>query len=352
MKKSRRLLSLLLTAVMLLGMFAITSSAEGENANVTIKTDTDTVAAGDVITVTVNVSTNYYATSMRWPVLFSNTFFELVEDSAGATDELVSLGGSVASPAVNPDKAFTSTYTSEEYSAVVFQWQGVSANGWTTYNVPDGMDCFTFQLKVKEDVEKDTSGVIVVPSDSTLFYRQMITDIEGEITFDKIVQCEDLQFSFTNATVSCPTPEILSVGGKDVIIDKENGIIRGIDPGVVDNLDEYIYAKAPGELVVKASQDNRMGTGTVVELVLRGEVLEAYTVVVAGDVNGDCLVDATDYVWLDLAETYDASLEGVSALAAELTGDGVVDVSDKIALDSYLIFAGEINQAAGTYSAF
>jgi len=95
-----------------------------------------------------------------------------------------------------------------------------------------------------------------------------------------------------------------------------------------------------------------MGTGTVVELVLRGEVLETYTVVVAGDVNGDCLVDATDYVWLDLAETYDVSLEGVSALAAELTGDGVVDVSDKIALDSYLIFAGEINQAAGTYSAF
>ena len=214
------------------------------------------------------------------------------------------------------------------------------------------MDCFTFQLKVKEDVEKDTSGVIVVPSDSTLFYRQMITDIEGEITFDKIVQCEDLQFSFTNATVSCPTPEILAVEGKDVIIDKENGIIRGIDPGVVDNLDEYIYAKAPGELVVKASQDNRMGTGTVVELVLRGEVLETYTVVVAGDVNGDCLVDATDYVWLDLAETYDVSLEGVSALAAELTGDGVVDVSDKIALDSYLIFAGEINQVAGTYSAF
>ncbi len=352
MKKSRRLLSLLLTAAMLLGVFAITSSAEGENVNVTIKTDTDTVAAGDVITVTVNVSTNYYATSMRWPVLFSNAFFELVEGSAGATDELVSLGGSVASPAVNPAKAFTNTHTSDEYSAVVFQWQGVSASGWTAYNVPDGMDCFTFQLKVKEDVEKDTSGVIVVPADSTLFYRQMVTDVEGEITFDKIVQCETLQFSFINATVTCPTPEILAVEGTDTVIDKENGIIRGIDPGVIDNLDDYLYAKAPGELVVTPSQDNRMGTGTKVELVLRGEVLETYTVIVAGDVNCDCLVDATDYVWLDLAETYEVSLEGVSALAAELTGDGAIDVSDKIALDSYLIFAGDIDQATGTYSAY
>ncbi len=352
MKKSRRLLSLLLTAVMLLGIFAITSSAEGENASVTIKTDTDTVVAGDVITVTVNVSTNYYATSMRWPVLFSNAFFELVEGSACATDELASLGGSVANPSVNPDKAFTSTYTSEEYSAVVFQWMGVSASGWTTYNVPDGMDCFTFQLKVREDVEKDTSGVIVVPSDSTLFYRQMVTDIEGEITFDKIVQCENLQFGFTNATVSCSEPEILAVEGTDTVIDKEHGIIRGIDPGVVDNLDDYLYAKAPGELVVTPSQDNRIGTGTKVELVLRGTVLETYTVIVAGDVNGDCLVDATDYLWFDLAETYDVSLDGASALAADLTGDNAVDVSDKIALDSYLIFAGDINQATGTYSAF
>lgn len=352
MKKSRRILSLLLTAVMLLGMFAITSSAEGENASVTIKTDTDTVAAGDVITVTVNVSTNYYATSMRWPVLFSNAFFELVEGSATATDELLSLGGSTTSPAVNDARSFTSTHTSEEYDSVVFQWMGVSESGWTTYNVPEGMDCFTFKLKVKDDVEKETSGMIVIPSDSTLFYRQMVTDTEGEITFDKIVQCDTLEFGFTSATVLCPTTEIFVVEGKDVVIDKENGIIRGIDPGVINNLDDYIYTNASCELIVSASQENRMGTGTEVDLVFKGEVLESYVVVVAGDVNGDCLVDATDYIWYDLAETYDVSFGGASVLAAELTGDGVVDVNDKIALDSYLVFAGDINQTTGTYSAF
>ena len=88
---------------------------------------------------------------------------------------------------------------------------GVSESGWTTYNVPEGMDCFTFKLKVKDDVEKETSGVIVIPSDSTLFYRQMVTDTEGEITFDKIVQCDTLEFGFTSATVLCPTTEIFVV---------------------------------------------------------------------------------------------------------------------------------------------
>lgn len=348
MKKAKKLLSLLLAAVMLLGVFAITSSAEGENANITIKTDTDTVAAGDVITVTVNVSTNYYATTMRWPVLFSNDFFELVEASTGATDELISLGGSVLTPAVNPAQAFTSTYTSEEYGAVVFQWQGLANGALNLYNVPEGMDCFTFQLKVREDVAMDSSGDIII-GNRDLFYKQVLLDPDDPTSYK---QNNDIVFTDNSVTVSCPTPEILAVEGKDIVIDKENGIIRGIDPGVVDNLDAYIYAKAPGELVVTPSQDNRMGTGTQVELVLRGETLETYTVIVAGDVNGDCLVDATDYVWLDLAEAYEVALEGTAALAAELTGDNTIDVSDRIALDSYLIFAGDINQATGTYSAF
>ena len=91
MKKSIRLLSILLTVVIAFSMFAVVASAEGEVANVTIKTDVDTVIAGNVITVTVNVANNYYATSMRWPVLFSNDFFELVEGSVQATDELNAL---------------------------------------------------------------------------------------------------------------------------------------------------------------------------------------------------------------------------------------------------------------------
>lgn len=348
MKKSRRLLSFILTAVMLLGMFAITSSAEGESAEVTIKPNTDIAAAGDVITVTVNVSTNYYATTMRWPVLFSNDFFELVDGTAAATDELLALGGSVANPAVNNVNSFTSDYTSDEYSSLVFQWQGLANGVINLYNVPEGMDCFTFQLKVKDDAPMGSSGDIVIGNKS-LFYTQMLTDPDDPKSYK---QNSDIVFTDTPATVSFPVPEILAVEGSGTVIDRENGLIRGINPGVVDNLNDYLYAKAPGELVVTPSQDNRMGTGTKVELVLRGEVLETYTVIVAGDVSGDCLVDATDYVWYDLAETYDVSLEGAAAIAADITADGTVDVNDKIALDSYLVFAGEIDQATGTYAAY
>ncbi len=350
MKKSIRLVSLLLTAVMLLGMFAITSSATGEVAGVTIKTDTDTVAAGDVITVTVNVSTNYYATSMRWPVLFTNNFFELVEGSVSTTEELANHGGSVICNENPGDAIYTTACSSDVYSGILLQWAGASASGITPYNNEEGMDCFTFQLRVKETVTMGTSGVIVVPEDSTLFYNYMLTDVEDPITPDKMVQCKDLTYNLTSKTVACPVPELLPVEGTNTVIDKENGIIRGLDLNVTENLDNYVYATA-GAKVVVTSKDNRMGTGTKVELVLGEDVLETYTVIIAGDVNGDALVDITDYIWLDLAETYTVSFDTNAALAADLNGDNTVNANDKIALDSYLIFEGEINQATGVYSA-
>ena len=348
MRKSRRLLSFILAAVLLFGVFATAVSAEGESAKVTIKSNTDAAAAGDVITVTVNVSTNYYATTMRWPVLFSSDFFELVEGSAGATDELLALGGSVATPAVNNINSFTSDYTSDEYGSLVFQWQGLSGGILSLYNMPVGMDCFTFKLKVRDDAPMGSSGEIII-GNKNLFYTQMLTDPGDPSSY---TQNSDIVFTDVPATVTYYAPEILAVEGKNVVIDNEEKLIRGIDPGVLDNLDSYIYTKAPGELVVTPSQKGRIGTGTKVDLVFREEVIETYTVIIAGDLNGDCLVDSTDYLWYDLAETYEVTFDGNVSLAADLTADGVIDVNDKIALDSYLVFAGRIDQATGTYSAY
>lgn len=353
MKKFKKLLSVFLTAVMLISIFAITSSAEGEYAAVTIKTDNDVVVAGDIVTVTVNVATNYNSTSMRWPVLFSSDYFELVENSASATSDLIIFGGSVAPIVINSEKSFTSEYTSENYSSIVFQWQGLAEQqAFRVFNKPSGMDCFTFKLKVKETVPMNSEGNIFIPENSTLFYKQMMVDTEGGIVPDNFVQLQTLQFEFANAKVTNPAPVLSPVEGSGTVIDRENGIIRGINPGVIDNLDDYLVANLPGEMVVTPSTDNRMGTGTKVELVLRGVVLETYTVIIAGDVNGDAFVDHTDYILYDLSESNEITFDDNKKLAAEITGDGEVNVSDKIALDSYLIFAGTIDQGQGVYTAY
>ena len=347
MKKSARCLAFLLTVVMLLGTFAVTSFAEGETADVTIKTNTDTAVAGDVITVTVNVANNYYATSMRWPVLFSSAFFELVEESAGATETLTNLGGSVKCTESPDNTIYTTSYSSEEYTGVLFQWTAeVSVSGVTTYKQPRGMDCFTFKLKVKEDVELGEEGSIVIPEDYPRFYNYILTDMEEPFSPDKVIKCENLVHNFTNATVLCSKAEILPVEGKDVAIDKVNGIIRGVPINTSGDLSDYVYAVA-GELKVTPSKDGRIGTGTKVELIAGGETVEEYTVIIAGDLNGDALVDYTDLIMFDEYISYASSFDDTQQLAAELNGDDQLNAADLIDFDAYLNFEYEIDQTTG-----
>ncbi len=346
MKKSVRLLSLLLAVVMVFGMFTISVSAEGEVANVTIKTNVNTVIAGDTIKVTVNVSNNYYATSMRWPVLFSNDFFELVEGSAEATDDLTALGGSAKCTESPDNTVYTTTYSSADYTGVLFQWTAaVSATGITPYKQEEGMDCFTFQLKAKKDVKVDDSGAIVIPEDYPRFYNYILTDMEEPFSPDKVVKCETLVHNFTNATTECVKPEILPVENSGVVIDRENGIIRGVAANTQGSLDSYVYASV-GEIVLSPYIDGYVGTGTMVAL-RHHKIYEFYYLVITGDINGDSYVDYADMIELDLYESYGKALDPENKLAADLNGDGEVDAEDKIALDAYLNFECEIDQATG-----
>ncbi len=352
MKKSRRLLSFLLSAVMLLSMFFVTSFAEEDTtdgvADITIKTSSDTAVAGDIITVTLRVATDYNATTMRWPVLFSNDFFELVENSETATEALLGIGGSAKTMETSNNVEFTSEYTSNDYGSVVFQWIGVSAEtGVVPFNNPEGLDCFTFRLKVKEDVVRGSSGNIVI-GNSNLFYKQMIKAGVDTPSMSDIVQ-GNIEFNIENAVVSFPVPQLIPVEGTSTVIDNENKLIRGLDLNVTDSLDNYVRALGC-YYTVMPFQGNRMGTGTTVDLICDGVVYDTYTIIIAGDVNGDALVDTTDYIWLDLVETDDIVLNATALLAAEITGDGEFSSSDKVALDSHLIFAGNIDQATGVYS--
>ncbi len=348
MKTSVRLLSILLTVVLVFSMFAVTVSAEGEVANVTIKTDVDTVIAGDVVTVTVNVANNYYATSMRWPVLFSNTFFELVEGSVKATDELNALGGSAKCNETPDNTIYTTTYSSTDYTGVLVQWTAaVSATGIAPYNQADGMDCFTFQLKAKTDINVGDSGSIIIPEDYPRFYNYILTDTEEPFSPDKVVKCETLVHNFEGATVECVTPEILPVEDSGVVLDKTKNYIKGVAIGTVDNLDAYVRASV-GEISITPAKENKMGTGSKVSLTHNGITYETYTLIIAGDVNGDAYVDYMDLMLVDWYEAYGVTFSGVQKIAADLNGDGKVNANDKIALDAYLNFEYEIDQVTGT----
>lgn len=353
MEKSKKLVAVLLSVVMLLSIFVVTTSAENvveeETAdgvsNIIIRTSADTVKAGDIITVAVNVATDYNSTNMRWPVLFSSSFFEFVDDSEDFTEDLLKLNGRTTVVTDSTDsKNFTAEHTPENYRCVLIQWSGI-----TPYNNPDGADIFTFSLKVKDEVVMGMSGDIVIGNEDS-FYTQMIKPGVEEPSFSDLVQ-GNITFNCTDAIVTFPGPGLVPVEGTSTVIDKENKLIRGLGYNVTDDIDDYAYPIVCDEIVIKPSKDNIIGTGTTVELIYQGEVYDTYTVIIAGDVNGDGLVDITDYLILDLTESSDMVLSGAKNLAADISGDSEVTSADKIALDSHLIFEGEIDQATGKYVA-
>ena len=79
------------------------------------------------------------------------------------------------------------------------------------------------------------------------------------------------------------------------------------------------------------------GTGTKVNLIYDGEVIDGYTYVVYGDTNGDTLVDATDclrlYAFLSTTQNY--AINDAVLRACDVNNDGSYDLKDAVIMRRY-----------------
>lgn len=109
-------------------------------------------------------------------------------------------------------------------------------------------------------------------------------------------------------------------------VDSEEKFIYGIDEGVED-LDEYV--RVLNGTLKYTETDDGFGTGTTVEVIDKdGTVVDTYTVVIFGDVNGDGYVDGQDslFIWM-IIWSGDTSVNAYN-LAADANRDGVIDELD------------------------
>ena len=124
----------------------------------------------------------------------------------------------------------------------------------------------------------------------------------------------------------------LDIEGSKAVINSENGFIYGLKIGVTEweIVDEYI--QVVGKAHLEFEYVAYVGTGTIVRLVsdVTGEVLETYTIVIFGDLNGDGLVNNQDIVIAKSmnAQTTDSQISDAVAFAADLFEDGSVNNSD------------------------
>lgn len=346
MTKAKKVLSLVLAVVMVAATFAFSASAANEkNATFTVSVDKATVSKGEVITVTVNLTTDYYAGPTNVPVYYNPKVFEFVEKSVTGAKIFGETGTDVQS---HNDAA-----TGCLKVAFIPQTSGGAASAKTMNGT-----LFTFQLKA---IANGTSDIGLHPDDQKTATNIVGTLYCGAYDSDQIdnnpaTVGQNFTIHNTSATVGAAEPNTLVVkdtfaNASSVIIDKyapnffkgdtdTTGVIYGIETlGYSTGFEtHYTLAEAltttAGDDYLRITVVNEEGyetTGTMIEVLDtdKSTVLETYYFVYFGDINGDGYVDNGDGTAAKRYALNDTTLTTIyEVLAGDANGDTYTDNGD------------------------
>lgn len=125
-------------------------------------------------------------------------------------------------------------------------------------------------------------------------------------------------------------PQLAKVSGKGTVLDKEENIIYGVSEKV-SNYMTYVRVLGVGIMQVTNGAGGN-GTGTTIALDVDDNIVQKYTVVVFGDIDGDCRADACDanliYAYCANLIPEDKQLSSYAMMAADANADGNVDTLD------------------------
>jgi hypothetical protein len=399
MKMLKKVTAVLVVLLLVLGTMSIGATAAGETGTIgiTIAADKDqNLYPGDIVTFTVNISTDFNYIAMRWPVMYTLKAFEPVigNDGNGDSDygNVVGLDDAISDPNSYLESAEATTmepfgdgYSKVNYGCLLVQWTGgTNGNSVICYNRPQGADCFTFQLRVKPGYTANGGvATVAIPTTeqaSSLFYLQGITNPSNANTTYKMTT-ETCTITSEPKTVNIIKEAAGILPKGDTVID--TGIttfegstinyIYGLNSVVVDgeqfstvSIQSYLTltGNAKIELWTKEEIDQPdtydpdpeveklISTGAKLKLFdASGRYLDEFTFVVFGDINGDGTIDGIDgtlliegYLYLYEWSFYDVN-DNPMCFACDINADGSLGSDDYGPLIEAIGSKGYINQS-------
>jgi hypothetical protein len=145
--------------------------------------------------------------------------------------------------------------------------------------------------------------------------------------------------------VKDPEPEVLILKAESSY-ELENGLIHHVKPGTTAK--ELLSQFANEGLEVRDSKGNVIsgatvvGTGATVRLNVGGELKDSASVVILGDLDGNSLVNTTDYARLRGACFGRYNLTAAQKAAADVDGSGTVDIADGQRLKDFFLKKGSL----------
>ena len=209
------------------------------------------------------------------------------------------------------------------YSEAEFVWTEDSSAeyGWT---VTAAKTCANCSDKLIAEV------TITRTSYKELVASAVFTD--GSTASDTKIICDDITLAVIN--------------GSGAVITNDK-FIYGLAAGL-DSIDGYVAASADGCEVKVTKSGDKIGTGTLVEIYKDGYLVDAYTVVIFGDVDGDGWYDAQDAYIVSLITNGLLTREQTGEakyLAADCNHDGEINASDVEILQNAGLLLSDVDQS-------
>lgn len=136
------------------------------------------------------------------------------------------------------------------------------------------------------------------------------------------------------------------------VFDYNKMTICGLSAGAT-SLDGYVNV-ASGYSLSCVQTQNGFGTGTIANVKKDGEIIQSYTIVIYGDVNGDGNIDSIDSsIIVDVennAILWETTTDAAYLEAGDLNDDGNIDSMDAgiaVDIENYILF---VNQSSGVIS--
>ena len=150
----------------------------------------------------------------------------------------------------------------------------------------------------------------------------------------------------SDTKIICGDITLVSISGSGAVITEDN-LVYGLAAGL-DLIDGYVAASADSCEVKVTKSGNKIGTGTLVEIYKDGYLVDTYTVVIFGDVDGDGWYDAQDAFIVSLIANGLLTREQTGEakyLAADCNHDGVIDGADIEILQNAGLLLGDVDQS-------
>jgi len=327
MTKAKKAICLIVSVVMLFGVLAVGAFANdntgvSENGTITLTYDKTSYAAGDTVTVTVALTTDYYAATVSVPVEYDPASVTFV---SGTTASELFGSGSATKTVVNDSVAGTKSCV---YVGVLPQ-SGSGAVAQKASSVVLSTLTFTAKKAIS-----DTSTAFGVLDD-----QKSMTHLAGKLYVGSYTTSDVASTVYTTGqNLTYPT----------ITASASDPVLSGIDTGVVDSTNKYVYGVPAGTtdftqyFTVTDGTFSVDGAGTGATLTVYktdGTVYDTYTLIIFGDVNGDNSITAADETIIDvclLAGSTD-SLTAPQIFAADVNGDSSITAADETLIDVCLL---------------